>query len=73
MQISLYQEFENLTNENIPTKTANRQTDPLSSSFKTSDQVQGQGVPQIENGTYTLVREYFNLRHNAAIEPEMGF
>ena len=33
----------------------------------------GQGVPQIENGAYTSVREYFNLRDNAAIGPEMGF
>jgi hypothetical protein len=39
------------------------------SGFKASDQVQGQGVPRIENGAYTLVREYFNLRDNAAIGP----
>jgi hypothetical protein len=42
------------------------------SGFKTSDQVQGQGVPRIESGAYTLVREHFNLRDNAAIGPEMG-
>jgi len=30
--------------------------------------VLGQGVPQIGNGAYTSVREYFNLRDNAAIE-----
>jgi hypothetical protein len=41
----------------------------LGSGFKTSDQVQGQGVPRIENGAYTLVREYFNSRDNAAIGP----
>jgi len=41
--------------------------------FKASDQVQGQGVPQIVSGAYTQVREHFNLRDNAAIEPEMGF
>jgi hypothetical protein len=43
------------------------------SGFKASDQVQGQGVPRIENGAYTLVREYFNPRGNAAIGPQMGF
>jgi len=41
----------------------------LRSGFKTSDQVQWQGVPRIENGAYTLVREYFNSRDNAAIGP----
>mgnify|MGYP001825230921 CR=1 FL=1 len=35
--------------------------------FKVLDQVQGQGVPRIENGAYTLVREYFNSRDNTAI------
>jgi len=45
----------------------------LRSGFKTSDQVQGQGVPRIENGAYTSVREYFNPWDNAAIEPQMGF
>jgi hypothetical protein len=43
------------------------------SGFKISNQVQGQGVPRIENGAYTSVREYFNLRDNAAIGPQMGF
>jgi hypothetical protein len=41
----------------------------LRSGFKAPDQVQGQGVPRIENGAYTLVREYFNLRDNATIGP----
>jgi hypothetical protein len=45
----------------------------IGSAFKTSDQVQGQGVPRIENGAYTSVREYFNPRDNAAIGPQMGF
>jgi hypothetical protein len=45
----------------------------LRSVFKTSNQVQGQGVPRIENGAYTSVREYFNSRDNAAIGPQMGF
>jgi len=45
----------------------------IRSGFKTSDQVQGQGVPWIENGAYTSVREYFNPRGNAAIGPQMGF
>ena len=39
----------------------------IRSGFKTADQFQGQGVPRIENGAYTLVREYFNLWGNAAI------
>jgi len=43
------------------------------SGFKISDQVQGQGVPRIENGAYTSVREYFNPRDNTAIGPQMGF
>ena len=43
--------------------------DLLGSGFKTSDQVQGQGVLRIENGAYTLVREYFNSRDNTAIGP----
>ena len=29
----------------------------------------GKAFPRIENGAYTLVREYFNLRDNAAIGP----
>jgi hypothetical protein len=37
--------------------------------IKTSDQVQGQGVMRIESGAYMLVREHFNVRDNAAIEP----
>jgi hypothetical protein len=37
------------------------------SGFKTSDHVREQGVPRIENGAYTSVREYFNSRDNAAI------
>jgi len=45
----------------------------IRSGFKTSDQVQGQGDPRIENGAYTSVREYFNPRDNAAIGPQMGF
>ena len=45
--------------------------DLLGSGFKTSDQVQGQGVLRIENGAYTIVREYFNLRDNAAIGPQV--
>ena len=43
------------------------------SGFKSSDQVQRQGVPRIENGAYTSVREYFNSWDNTAIEPQMGF
>jgi predicted nuclease with RNAse H fold len=43
------------------------------SGFKISDQVQRQGVPRIENGAYTSVREYFNPRDNTAIGPQMGF
>jgi hypothetical protein len=43
------------------------------SGFKTSDQVQGQGVPRIGNGAYTQVHEYFNSRDNTAIGPQMGF
>jgi hypothetical protein len=38
----------------------------LRSCFKASDHVREQGVPRIENGAYTSVREYFNLRDNAA-------
>ena len=45
----------------------------IRSGFKTSDQVQGQGVPRIESGAYTRVREHFNSRDNAAIGPQMGF
>ena len=41
----------------------------IRSGLKSSDQVQGQGVPRIGNGAYTLVREYFNSRDNAAIVP----
>jgi len=43
------------------------------SGFKASDQLEGQGFPWIGNGPYTLVREYFNARGNAGIEPQMGF
>ena len=43
------------------------------SGFKTSDHVREQGVLRIENGAYTSVREYFNLRDNAAIGHQMGF
>jgi len=32
-----------------------------------------QGVPRIESGAYTRVREHFNSRDNAAIGPQMGF
>ena len=39
------------------------------SGFKTSDQVQGQGVPRIESGVCTLVREHFDARNNAATGP----
>ena len=46
---------------------------PYRSGFKTSDQVQEQGVPRIENGAYTSVREYYNPRNNAAIGPKIGF
>jgi hypothetical protein len=42
---------------------------PSRSCFKTSDQVQGQGVPLIERGAYTRVREHFNSRDKAAIGP----
>ncbi len=34
---------------------------------KIVDYVQGQGIPRIESGAYTLVREHFNSRVNAAI------
>jgi hypothetical protein len=44
-----------------------RTVNALRSGFKTSDQVQGQGVPRIESGAYTLVREHFDSRDNAAI------
>ena len=40
---------------------------PIRSGFKTSDRVREQGLPRIENGAYTQVREYFNSRDNAAI------
>jgi hypothetical protein len=42
------------------------------SGFKTSDCVRGQGIPRIESGAYTLVREHFNSRDNAAIGHKMG-
>ena len=45
----------------------------MKSGLKTSYQAQGQGAPRIESGAYTIVREHFNLRGNAAIGPEMGF
>jgi hypothetical protein len=45
----------------------------MRSGFKASDQVQGQGVPRIENGAYTSVREYFDPRDNTAIGLQMGF
>ena len=41
--------------------------------FKAPDHVQGQGVPRIESGAYTPVREHFNLRDNDAIEYKMRF
>jgi hypothetical protein len=40
---------------------------------KCVDHVQGQGVPRIESGAYTPVREHFNLRENAAIGRDMHF
>ncbi len=45
----------------------------IRSGLKTPSQVQGQGVTRIESGAYTLVREHFNSRDNAAIGPVMGF
>jgi hypothetical protein len=45
----------------------------IRSGLKTPSQVQGQGVTPIESGAYTLVREHFNWRDNAAIGPVMGF
>ncbi len=39
------------------------------SGFKTSDQVQGQGVLRIESGAHRLVREHFDSWDNAAIGP----
>jgi hypothetical protein len=45
----------------------------IRSGFKTSDQVQRQGVPRIESGAYTVVREHFNVLDNTAIGPQMGF
>jgi hypothetical protein len=41
------------------------------SEFKAADQVQGRGVPPIENGAYTSVREYINSRGNA-VPPQAG-
>ncbi len=41
----------------------------LRSGFKTPDQAQEQGVLRVESGAYTLVREHFNPRDNAAIGP----
>jgi len=43
------------------------------SGFKTSNPVQGQGVSAVNNGAYTLVREFFNPHDNTAIGPQMGF
>jgi hypothetical protein len=37
------------------------------SGFKMPDHGREQGVLRIENGAYTEVREYFDLRDNAAI------
>jgi hypothetical protein len=45
----------------------------MRSCFKIVDYVQGQGVPRIESGAYTLVREHFNSRDNAVIERKMHF
>jgi len=39
--------------------------------LRSVDHVQGQGITRIENGAYTLVREHFNSRDNAAIGREM--
>ena len=44
---------------------------PPKSGFKISYQVQGQGVPRIENGAYTSVGEYFNSGDNA-VPPKAG-
>ena len=55
---------------------------PLSSDYhsniaeaisKIVDCVQGQGVTRIESGAYTLVREHFNSRDNAATGRKMHF
>ena len=43
------------------------------SCLKIADHVQGQGVTRVESGAYTLVREHFNSRDNAAIGREMHF
>ena len=43
----------------------------IRSGFKTSDQIQGQGVPRIESRAYTLVREHFEVDCNTAIGQKM--
>jgi hypothetical protein len=43
------------------------------SGFKTSDQVQGQGVRPIEKAQHTWVCEHLSEACNAAIGPQMGF
>jgi len=43
------------------------------SGFKTSDQVQGQGVRPIGKAQHTWVCEHLPEACNAAIEPKMGF
>jgi hypothetical protein len=55
------------SSSHIGPKTA--PNDHYRSGFKTSDQIQGQGAPRIENGAYTLVREYFKPRDNLATGP----
>jgi hypothetical protein len=40
--------------------------------FKGLYYVRGQGVPCIESGAYTQVREHFNARDNTAIGHKMG-
>jgi hypothetical protein len=39
--------------------------------FRCADFVREQGAVQFKNGAYTLVREYFKLGCNAAIEQKM--
>jgi hypothetical protein len=43
------------------------------SGFKASDHAGGQGVPRAESGAYTIVREHFRSRDNAAIRRKTGF
>ena len=43
------------------------------SGFKASDHARGQGVPRAESGAYTIVREHFRPRDNAAIGCQTGF